>query len=136
MSSMLTCQGVVLATAMAVSAGTIILFDLCRERYLHSTSLILRNHDSHSDQNLKSCLSSGGKKRKKKKSKRVRFADDVRETRGNGELYRRKHRESDGIQKSCCGNQIIGLQKVMPANRAVLYSGILKGRVQRIAYSY
>ncbi|KAL7139962.1 hypothetical protein ABFS83_09G088300 [Erythranthe nasuta] len=117
---MLTCQGVVLATAMAVSAGTIILFDLCRERYLHSTSLILRNQDSHSDQNLKSCLSS----------------DDVRETRGNGELYRRKHRESDGIQNKSCGNEIIGLQKVMPANRAVLYSGILKGRVQRIAYSY
>ncbi|KAL7099719.1 hypothetical protein ACP275_09G102400 [Erythranthe tilingii] len=131
---MLTSQGLVLATAMAVSAGTIILFDLCRERYLHSTSLILRNQDSHSDQNLKSCLSSGSKKRKKKK--RVRFADDVRESKGNGELYRRKHRESDGIQKSCCGNQITGLQKVMPANRAVLYSGILKGRVQRIAYSY
>ncbi|KAI3455324.1 hypothetical protein Pfo_011987 [Paulownia fortunei] len=137
MSSMLTSQGLVLATAMAVSAGTIILFDLFREKYFPPASQIPGNQDSPPDENqvLKSCLSSGSKigekeQKKKKKKKRVHFADDVKDSRGNGELYRREHRKSAEIQKTSCGNEILGFQK-MPANRVALYSGILKDRVQR-----
>lgn len=69
MSSMLTSsQGLVLATAMAVSAGTLLLFDLFRDKSFPPTSQIPRNQDSNPDdqkQTLKSCLSSGKKKEKK-----------------------------------------------------------------------
>ncbi|KAL0415345.1 UNVERIFIED_CONTAM: hypothetical protein Slati_3366400 [Sesamum latifolium] len=147
MSSMLTSQGLVLATAMAVSAGTLLLFDLFRDKsFPPATSPIPGNQVSnpHDDQKqaLKSCLSSGSKKREKeeknqKKKKRVKFADDVKDTKGNGELYRRgRHsRQRAEIQSSSCGNEALGWQK-MPANRAALYSGILRDRVQRTGCSY
>lgn len=57
MSSLLTSQGLVLATAMAVSAGTIILFDLFRHR------IPIKNQLDSPPQLLKSCLSSGIKKK-------------------------------------------------------------------------
>ncbi|CDO98146.1 unnamed protein product [Coffea canephora] len=123
-------QGLVLATAMAVSAGTIILFDLCREKYFPSTTQLARTRDAHQQkQNLKPCLSSGGKKgEKNKKKKRVQFAADVKEPSRNGEDYRREHgRKSTRIQSVSCG---------MPANRVALYSGILKDRLQRTEFSY
>ncbi|KAL0441628.1 UNVERIFIED_CONTAM: hypothetical protein Sradi_0101700 [Sesamum radiatum] len=148
MSSMLTSQGLVLATAMAVSAGTLLLFDLFRDKsFPPPTSPIPGNQvpSPHDDQKqaLKSCLSSGSKKREKeeknqnqKKKKKVKFADDVKDTKGNGELYRRgRHRQRAEIQSSCCGNEVLGWRK-MPANRAALYSGILRDRVQRMGCSY
>ncbi|KAL2242691.1 uncharacterized protein LOC105158387 [Sesamum indicum] len=145
MSSMLTSQGLVLATAMAVSAGTLLLFDLFRDKsFPPPTSPIPGNQVSnpHDDQKqaLKSCLSSGSKKREKEeknqKKKRVKFADDVKDTKGNGELYRRgRHRQRAEIQSNCCGNEVLGWRK-MPANRAALYSGILRDRVQRMGCSY
>ncbi|KAG8379838.1 hypothetical protein BUALT_Bualt07G0131100 [Buddleja alternifolia] len=130
--SMLTSQGLVLATAMAVSAGTILLFDLFREKYF-PTSQFSGNQDSPNEkQVLKSCLSSGSSKKREKK-KRVQFADDVKDSPGNGDLYRKQHRKfSAEIEKNSCGNEI---QK-MPANRRALYSGILRDRVQRTGYSY
>lgn len=65
----------------------------------------------------------------KKKKKKVKFAEDVKDTKGNGELYRKEGRKRSEIQKSC-GNE------KMPANHAALYTGILKDRVHRIQYSY
>ncbi|KAL0342096.1 UNVERIFIED_CONTAM: hypothetical protein Scaly_1872200 [Sesamum calycinum] len=145
MSSMLTSQGLVLATAMAVSAGTLLLFDLFRDKsFPPPTSPIPGNQvpSPHDDQKqaLKSCLSSEGEKEEKnqnqKKKKKVKFADDVKDTKGNGELYRRgRHRQRAEIQSSCCGNEVLGWRK-MPANRAALYSGILRDRVQRMGCSY
>lgn len=133
MSPMLTSQGVVVATAMAVSAGTIILFDLLKDKYFPP-------HPLPQTPTLKSCLSSG--KKKKNRKKRVQFAEDVKETKGNGEVYRRQHCNSnckinsDQIQtSSSCANQILELKK-MPANRVALYSGILRDRLHRMAYSY
>ncbi|KAL0354794.1 UNVERIFIED_CONTAM: hypothetical protein Sradi_3926300 [Sesamum radiatum] len=148
MSSMLTSQGLVLATAMAVSAGTLLLFDLFRDKSFPPAispipgSQVSNPHDDQK-QALKSCLSSGSKKREKedknqkKKKKRVKFADDVKDTKGNGELYRRgrRSRRCTEIQSSSCGNEVLVWRK-MPANRAALYSGILRDRVQRMGCSY
>ncbi|GFP88973.1 hypothetical protein PHJA_001041000 [Phtheirospermum japonicum] len=140
---MLTSQGLVLATAMAVSAGTIFLFDHLREKYFPHTPQVSGNQVFPLAGNqvlLKSCLSSGRKKRekeeKKNKKKRVQFANDVKDSNGDGELYRKTHRKKCAeIQKKSCGNEIIEIRK-MPQNRAVLYSGILRDRVQRMEYSY
>ncbi|TYI72189.1 hypothetical protein E1A91_D07G043300v1 [Gossypium mustelinum] len=74
MASMLSSQGMVLATAMAVS-GTVILLAF---RYQKSFPL-----PHPSQQVLRSCISSG-KKREKKKKKKVHFAEDVMEPRGDG----------------------------------------------------
>ncbi|KAL0319146.1 UNVERIFIED_CONTAM: hypothetical protein Sangu_2070800 [Sesamum angustifolium] len=155
MSSMLTSQALVLATAMAVSAGTLLLFDLFRDKsFPPPTSPIPGNQvpSPHDDQKqaLKSCLSSEEEKEEKnqnqKKKKKVKFADDVKDTKGNGELYRRgRHKQRAEIQSNCCGNErhraaraclsVLGWRK-MPANRAALYSGILRDRVQRMGCSY
>ncbi|CAA2946540.1 Hypothetical predicted protein [Olea europaea subsp. europaea] len=87
---MLSSQGLVLATAMAVSAGTIIVFDLLREKYFPSTQFP-RTHPQK--QFLKSCLSTGSKnEQKKKKKKKVQFAGDVKDSSGDSEVYRKKHR--------------------------------------------
>ncbi|KAL0380394.1 UNVERIFIED_CONTAM: hypothetical protein Sangu_0103700 [Sesamum angustifolium] len=86
-AAFLTSQVLFLATALAVSAGTVILFDLFREKCF-PPSQIPRNQDSltHQNQLLKSCLSSGSKKREKsqRKKKRVQFADDVKDSKSNG----------------------------------------------------
>ncbi|XP_051147936.1 uncharacterized protein LOC127263050 [Andrographis paniculata] len=137
MSSMLTSQGLVFATAMAVSAGTIILFDLLRDKYFphhhhHHPPPPPPPNRNRNPPPLKSCLSSGNKKSKK----RVQFAEDVKESKGNGEIYRRRRRESDhGAAAANCGNETLELKK-MPANRAALYSGILRDRLHRMEYSY
>ncbi|CAA0827373.1 Unknown protein [Striga hermonthica] len=143
-----TSQGLVLATAMAVSAGTIFLFDHLREKYFRHALQLSENQDSTPRQNqesLKSCLLSPGclkrdkgqRKNDGKKKKRVRFSDEVRDSKGNGELYRKAGRWSEfgGGRRNSCGEEAVGIPK-MPPNHAVLYSGILKDRVQRMEYSY
>ncbi|KAL2555008.1 hypothetical protein Fot_08627 [Forsythia ovata] len=119
---------------MAVSAGTVILFDLLREKYFPPTQL---QDSPPTKQVLKSCLSSGSQKmeKNKKKKKRVKFVDDVKDSRGNSELYRKKHRKSIKSHVNYCGNEILEFHG-MPVNRVALYSGILKDRVQKIEYSY
>ncbi|MCD7447305.1 hypothetical protein HAX54_027167 [Datura stramonium] len=132
MSSMLGSQGLVLATAMAVSAGTVILLDLFRVKYFPATHL---SDQPDEKQILKSCLSSAGKNkdRARKKKKRVHFAADVKSWSGNGEEYRRKHmRKFTETRINSCGKEIVG----MPGNRVALYTGILKDRVQRMGFSY
>ncbi|OIT05063.1 PREDICTED: uncharacterized protein LOC109223849 [Nicotiana attenuata] len=135
MSSMLGSQGLVLATAMAVSAGTVILLDLFRVKYSSTHLSVQQDHSPPENQILKSCLSSAGKNkdRAKKKKKRVHFAADVKSSSGNGEEYRREHmRKYTETRIKSCGNEIVG----MPGNRLALYTGILKDRVQRMEYSY
>ncbi|KAG5618617.1 hypothetical protein H5410_018441 [Solanum commersonii] len=133
MSSMLGSQGFVLATAMAVSAGTVILLDLFRVKYFPATHLSDYPHDHKKI--LKSCLSSAGKNKDKtrKKKKKVQFAADVKSSSGNGEEYRRKQmRKFTESRIKSCGNEIVGI----PGNRMALYTGILKDRVQRMGFSH
>ncbi|KAK4362194.1 hypothetical protein RND71_017435 [Anisodus tanguticus] len=94
MSSMLGSQGLVLATAMAVSAGTVILLDIFRVKYFPATHLSDQQDYPPEKQIIKSCLSSSGKnkdERARKKKKRVHFAANVKSASGSGEEYRRKH---------------------------------------------
>ncbi|KAJ8553627.1 hypothetical protein K7X08_024305 [Anisodus acutangulus] len=95
MSSMLGSQGLVLATAMAVSAGTVILLDVFRVKYFPATHLSDQQDYPPEKQIIKSCLSSSAGKNKderaRKKKKRVHFAAYVKSSSGNGEEYRRKH---------------------------------------------
>lgn len=80
----------------------------------------------------------GGKKKKRKK---VHFAKDVVDPRGNGEEFRRQLKSGRGG----FGSNSPALKKIgggggkdggMPANRVVLYNAILRDRVvQRLAYS-
>ncbi|PPD69473.1 hypothetical protein GOBAR_DD33647 [Gossypium barbadense] len=115
MASMLSSQGMVLATAMAVS-GTVILLAF---RYQKSFPL-----PHPSQQVLRSCISS----------------EDVMEPRGDG-LQVKNHvrifsNNSSSKLKKFGGDG--GKQGgEMPANRVALYHGILRDRgVQRLAYSY
>ncbi|XP_051135895.1 uncharacterized protein LOC127254693 isoform X2 [Andrographis paniculata] len=128
MPSLLTSQAVLLATAMAVSAGTLLLFELFRQKY----PKIPQNYPPDKKQALRSCLSSGSEKKNKKK--RVRFADDAKESKEN---VIREHRNRTVIRKRSfsCGDEIPGLPN-MPPNRAALYAGILRDRVRRIERSY
>ncbi|KAK4853408.1 hypothetical protein QYF36_008736 [Acer negundo] len=135
MCSMLSSQGVVLATAMAVS-GTVILLALRLQKSNSQTThqFSIDHHQSSQQLALRSCISSDHEKKReqKKKKKRVHFAEDVVDPRGNGEDFRRQHAACTKTysKKSSGGG--------MPANRVALYNGILRDRVihQRVGYSY
>lgn len=82
-------------------------------------------------------------KKSEKKKKRVHFAEDVVEPRGDGEEFRRKHGITNNLSSASSTSPPQRLEKSgakirgMPANRAALYNGILRDRVvQRLAYSY
>ncbi|OWM71752.1 uncharacterized protein LOC116194116 [Punica granatum] len=105
MASILSSQGVVLATAMAVS-GTVILLALRLQKSLptsaHHQFPVVGQIDPAAAQSsrqaaaLRSCISAtaDGKKRsekKKKKKKRVHFAEDVVDPIGYSEEFRRQH---------------------------------------------
>ncbi|KAL9377178.1 hypothetical protein Peur_031298 [Populus x canadensis] len=145
MSSSLCSQGVVLATAMAVSGTVIVLAFRLQKSHLPSGQFPGDRHQipQSSQQALRSCISSEGKKKKGKK-KRVHFAEDVVDPRGDGEEFRRQHEAVFLSQNSCSSSSSStstefkknGQQRRMPANRAALYNGILRDRgVQRLAYS-
>ncbi|XP_074271849.1 uncharacterized protein LOC141595783 [Silene latifolia] len=114
---------------MAAFSGTVILL-----AFKHQKPSCLPPSNTHFQINpipaLRPCLSSGEKKGEKKK-KKVRFAEDVVDPRGNNEVFRRqlnsKSRKNSGESQ----------RNEMPANRVALYKGILKDRViQRMGYSY
>ncbi|XP_057484774.1 uncharacterized protein LOC130771212 [Actinidia eriantha] len=136
MSSILNSQGVVLATAMAVS-GTVIL-------------LALRLQRSFPDAQFqpppplpRSCISSDGKKREKKK-KRVQFAEDVVDPVGNSDDFRKQHsscnKNIDHLPSNSSSKprERRGGVRDMPANRVALYNGMLRDRLvhRHLAYSY
>nr|GMD11980.1 uncharacterized protein LOC109164651 [Ipomoea batatas] len=103
--------------AMAVSAGTIIILDLLRDKYFP------QNQQSFPEKHriLRSCLTSSA-------------SEDVKDTIGNGEEYRRQFEMVNNQRRRySCGN--VG-NKGMPENRAALYAGVLRDRVQRMEYSY
>ncbi|KAE8682754.1 putative 50S ribosomal protein L36 [Hibiscus syriacus] len=135
MASMLSSQGMVLATAMAVS-GTVILLAFRLQKSLDQIS-------QPSQQVLRSCISSEGKKKNKKK---VRFAEDVMDPRSDGAEFRKQLKNRVRINNSATSalNSTLKFKKFdggrdlgIPANRVALYNGILRDRVvQRLAYSY
>ncbi|KAA8523015.1 hypothetical protein F0562_009438 [Nyssa sinensis] len=140
MAPNLTSQGVVLATAMAVS-GTVILLALRLQKSLPHTQFPVSTPIPQSQPIPRSCISSEGKKKEKKK-KRVHFAEDVVDPSGNSEEFRRQR---SGNSYSSSGSKSLssstfkesGKDRGIPANREALYNGILRDRVvHRLAYSY
>ncbi|CAM8979756.1 unnamed protein product [Rhodiola kirilowii] len=142
MSSILSSQGVVLATAMAAVSTTVILLAFRHQKFAHTP---------------RPCLSSDGKRRKK--NKRVHFAEDVVEPSGDSVEFRKRHRKiitsantqpsPDSDSNSNCSDYDVGGRRAasggkgegkitgMPANRVALYNGMLRDRVgYRLGYSY
>ncbi|KAK8660886.1 hypothetical protein V6N13_051794 [Hibiscus sabdariffa] len=114
----------VFATAMAVS-GTVILLAF----RLQKSSPLDQIHNPPTEQVLRSCISSGGRKKNTKNKKKVQFAEDVMDP---GEL--RLGNDSSPSKVNKFGGRNGG---EMPANRVALYNGILRDRgVQRLAYSH
>ncbi|CAI0542889.1 unnamed protein product [Linum tenue] len=151
MSPTLCSQGAVVATAMAVS-GTFILLALRLQKSIPVAAQFPVQHRPpiahQQSRSLRSCISSDGKK-SEKKNKKVRFADDVVEPRGNGDEFR-KHCEAIAAAKmnvssesspssspQRCGDvSPPARERGMPENRRALYSAILRDRgVQRLTYS-
>ncbi|KAK0597786.1 hypothetical protein LWI29_028581 [Acer saccharum] len=125
-------QSVVLATAMVVSST--VLFLAFSKQKPFSTSANHLSRDS-SKQTLRSCLYTEGKKKQKtKKKKRVHFAENVKETTGNGEEYRREQSKKFTTEKVADTNTIC--RNEIPANRIALYNGILRDRVHTVQCSY
>ncbi|KAK9923137.1 hypothetical protein M0R45_031570 [Rubus argutus] len=125
MSSVLSSQGLVLATAMAISS-TIVFLAFSRKQTLPEPQFSenLNSHNSTKrSPTLRSCLSSGDKKRDGKK-KRVSFAENVEEAKTVEKVV-----ESSKRVERSCRNQI-------PENRVALYNGIRRDRVQRMECSY
>ncbi|XP_062022440.1 uncharacterized protein LOC133738802 [Rosa rugosa] len=120
MSPVLSSQGLVLATAMAISS-TLVFLAFSRKQTLPEPQNATKQSST-----LRSCLSSGDKKRDGKK-KKVRFAENVEEEK-MVERVMESSSSSKRVEKSC-RNQI-------PQNRVALYNGIRRDRVQRMACSY
>ncbi|KAI3870911.1 hypothetical protein MKW92_035466 [Papaver armeniacum] len=130
MASMMSSQGLALATAMAIS-GSLVLITLYKQK-----TLVDQNSKAN-PQTLRPCLSSdksSREKKKKKKKKKVRFADDV--------VVRVVTNDIEDISsETVSSNQDYqfedrGICAAMHTNRSSLYQGILRDRVHRIAYSY
>ncbi|CAH2036497.1 unnamed protein product [Thlaspi arvense] len=134
MTCILSCShGVVIATAMVFSSTAL---------FLAVSRQFSGNQTSEVDDQpfLRSCLSSEEKKKQRKKmKKKVKFAENVKEPKGNGEEYRKREHlrrivpepkiKPDDKTSSVCRND-------MPANRIALYNGILRDRDHRIQCSY
>ncbi|XP_050383115.1 uncharacterized protein LOC126799896 [Argentina anserina] len=120
MSSVLSSQGLVLATAMAISS-TLVFLAFSRKQTLPEPQIATNQTPT-----LRSCLSSGDKKRDRKK-KKVRFAENVEEKKIL-ERVMESSSSSKRVERSC-RNQI-------PENQVALYNGIRRDRVQRLACSY
>ncbi|XP_057968946.1 uncharacterized protein LOC131158237 isoform X1 [Malania oleifera] len=149
MSSILSSQGVVLATAMAVS-GTVIFLALSRQKTNFPSPNLSGNHNSQPSSRPfpRSCLCSGrhlffkkiwwaDERRRERKKKKVRFAENVKDPVGNGEEFRtrKERRKSVEVCRNCRTEEIPGIGR-MPANRVALYNGILRDRVHRIDCSF
>ncbi|XP_041020181.1 uncharacterized protein LOC121261845 [Juglans microcarpa x Juglans regia] len=126
-------QGLVLATAMAISS-TALFLAYCRQKSFPPTQISENQDPQHpAKQILRSCLYSEEKKKERKK-KKVQFAEDVKDPSGNGDKYRKEQTKPSKAEMGC-RNEIRGVRG-MPENRIALYNGILKDRVQRMQCSY
>lgn len=116
MPSVWSSQGIVLASAVAVS-GTMVLLLLCRDKetFLENT---IGSQDSaggspeKSGRVLRSCLSSG--KKDGRKMKKVRFSGDVKDSKVKNDKYREGEREmmmhkhvSYGTQRMLCNDGLV-----------------------------
>ena len=170
MSYMLGCSNgtVAIATAMVFSS-TALFLATARQFYGNQTSQV-HDQTPPSPPILRSCLSSSGTfffsrgrklrliffsrenkflfcscdaegmKKQRRKKKKVRFAENVKDTKGNGEEYRKRMELSrrtvpeiatkPGKTGSICGIS------TLPANRMALYNGILRDRSHRTQCSY
>ncbi|CAF2097495.1 hypothetical protein BRARA_E01571 [Brassica rapa] len=129
MACMLSCShGVVIATAMVFSS-TALFLAISRQFSTNQTS------DLHDQQILRSCLSSVEKKKQRKK---VKFAEDVKEPKGNGEEYRKREHLRRIVPEPVIKPEKTGsvCRNDMPANRMALYNGILRDRDHRLQCSY
>ncbi|WZY93253.1 hypothetical protein YC2023_065582 [Brassica napus] len=90
--------------------------------------------DLHDQQILRSCLSSGTllafsdhppeeKKKQRKKRKKVKFAEDVKEPKGNGEEYRKREHLRRIVPEPVIKPEKTGsvCRNEMPANRMALH---------------
>ncbi|CAK9147115.1 unnamed protein product [Ilex paraguariensis] len=143
MSSILTSQGAVLATAAVAVSGTVLLLAFRLQKSLPTTQFSINSiPQSPPSGPPRSCISSDGKRREKKK-KRVHFAEDVLDPIGNSDEYRKlqssnnSHRNTSVSKSSTTTfKNSEKVQRRMPANRLALYNGILRNRVlHRVAYS-
>ncbi|KAF3450880.1 hypothetical protein FNV43_RR06969 [Rhamnella rubrinervis] len=134
MSSVLISQGLVLATAMAVSSTLLFLTFSRHKTFSISPTLLSGDNQDQQQHVLRSCLYSGDKKRERRK-KKVQFAENVKEPNSNGDEFRKQHKNRIKIETVSCRNETSSGSQVMPANRIALYNGILKDRVHRMACS-
>nr|ACU14489.1 unknown [Glycine max] len=139
MCSVISAQGVAVATAVAVS-GTVILLALRLQKSFPPPQFSVHHQIPPSPSLvLRSCISNG--KKSKKKKKRVHFAEDVVESCRDGEEFRKRNSRSKVLKSYYNNNngeeeEEAKIGGIMPANRVALYNGILRGRVaQRLAYS-
>ncbi|KAK2974402.1 hypothetical protein RJ640_021258 [Escallonia rubra] len=125
--SIMRSEGVVIATALAVS-GAVFFISVLRDKNF-TLAQLSGSHDFHPKEPiLRSCLSSGGKRGRRVK-KSVRFADSVKDPSGNGEEFRKyqRRRRSPRNGASC------GIE-ALPENRLALYRGIIRDRIHRVSY--
>ncbi|XP_022153638.1 uncharacterized protein LOC111021094 [Momordica charantia] len=128
MSSILSSQGLVIATAMVVSTTALFLAFSKPDKIPLPSSKSLRSCFSSDDKNKN--------KKKKKKKKKVRFAEDVKEPSGNGEEYRKEHDEKLAMAENRERRRRISCRNQIPPNRVALYNGILKQRSHRMECSF
>ncbi|VVA97766.1 unnamed protein product [Arabis nemorensis] len=133
MSCMLGCSNgtVAIATAMVFSS-TALFLAMTRQFHGNQTSKI-------HDQAPKPILRSSEQTKKQRKKKRVRFAENVKETKGNGNEYRRRELNRrtlpEPVIKPGKSGSVCRIS-TMPANRMALYNGILRDRNHRTQCSY
>ncbi|KAL5697989.1 hypothetical protein ACHQM5_029080 [Ranunculus cassubicifolius] len=132
MSSIISSQGAVFATAMAVS-GTVILLAFRGQNPIQFFTI---NQSSESSPRiLRSCICIDGKRRERKKKKRVHFAEDVIDPSGNSEEFRKEcRRKSMRLNQDCRSEK--RKERSIPENQRALYNGILRDRVRRTTCSY
>lgn len=72
--------------------------------------------------------------------KKVKFAENVKETNGNGEVYRKEHNKKVITAAAATAGRSRKVDRFcrneMPANRIALYNGILRDRVHGVECSY
>ncbi|CAJ2661373.1 unnamed protein product [Trifolium pratense] len=129
-------KSLVFTTTMLVS--TTVLYLAFSRKVITPTIQIHGNHIpiNSNTRILRSCLYTEEMKRErkmnpKKNKKKVRFEEDVKETREKSEVMMKEKQRNQNRVNSNCGNET-QKNRGMPANRINLYNGILRERVYRM----